>query len=161
MKGIDFPQKNNVLGKPESMTDDQCYALPVHHYTSNEGFPNVLSCWELTDEDIDNIIKHRKLWSNQVGTTVQPFSIFTEDPFANCGGSWNHIFEMGRQMLKGDTPTLVGWEFSIPEADHLVKCLQYAARQVDVEQSELLMQYAVEQVIRHTPGLHKPKLPTQ
>lgn len=81
MRGVSFPQQNNILGKPENMTDDECYGLPVHHYVTDRGFPAIISCWELTDEDIEQIIKTRRIWANTLGKTLSPFSLHSYSPF--------------------------------------------------------------------------------
>lgn len=41
MKPIKFKEMNKALGKPESMTDEECSSLPVY----NDGMQSV-SCWK-------------------------------------------------------------------------------------------------------------------
>lgn len=57
MKPIMFPQSNKTLGPPKHMTDDECSSLPV--FTD---YKLCISCWELSDEDIADLVKTRKIW---------------------------------------------------------------------------------------------------
>lgn len=95
MKPIDFPQRNNILAKPEAMTDDQCTGLPCHHWlmpmdddkgdtentTEISTYPAIFSCWEFSDEELEEVIRTKKVWVNKMGRTLAPFSLFTTNPF--------------------------------------------------------------------------------
>jgi hypothetical protein len=81
MLPVDFEQRNAVLGKPEFMTDEQCMSLPVHRHLDQNGYPQVISCWQFSKEDLEEIQRTGRIWMQQLGTTVAPFALFTEDPF--------------------------------------------------------------------------------
>lgn len=83
MSPTEFPQQNNVIAKPESMTDEQCTGLPAYHYKDENQYPNVLSCWQFTDEEWEEMSKTRKVWVNTMGVTVTPFALMGCSPFAN------------------------------------------------------------------------------
>jgi hypothetical protein len=74
-----FKESNKVLGKPSSMSDEECAALPIY---TNGAY--CVSCWDLTDEDIANIVKMRKLWVYVwSGTTQPPICPQSFSPFAH------------------------------------------------------------------------------
>jgi Zn-finger protein len=67
MTPVQFPEQNIVLSKPESMTDEECSSLPVH----TDG-KVCISCWELTDEEISELQKTKKLWLQVYSGQSQP-----------------------------------------------------------------------------------------
>ncbi|ACU61346.1 hypothetical protein [Chitinophaga pinensis] len=86
MLPITFPEHNTVYGKPEEMTDDQCMALPAWKGEApidEEGsrVPVIISCWQLSKEDLDEINKNGCIWLSVSGTQLPPVSVFTENPF--------------------------------------------------------------------------------
>jgi len=42
MKPIPFPEQTKILAKPDSMTDEQCSAMPVWNGDGN----TCISCWQ-------------------------------------------------------------------------------------------------------------------
>lgn len=60
MKGVEFKDQTQVLGKPEGMTGDECQSLPVK-FTSNGDYKSIESVWELSDEELDIIIKSKRI----------------------------------------------------------------------------------------------------
>ena len=67
MNPVRFPEVNRILGKPETMTDDECQSLPVH----TDG-KICVSCWELTDEELADLVKTRRLWLLVYSGHTQP-----------------------------------------------------------------------------------------
>lgn len=86
-KGIDFPQANSTLGAPtvEDAAAGTVYGLRVRKYVDLDGVPNVLSCWELTDEEVELVVLHRRVWFNVWGQTHAPLFITGHDPFGTAG----------------------------------------------------------------------------
>lgn len=85
---IKFNGMNYELSKPKGMDDLQCSSLPVFR---NE--INCVSCWEFTDEEIQEIIKTKRiyvsLWS---GFTQPPILLGTEDAIREAiadNGVWS------------------------------------------------------------------------
>lgn len=85
MKPIDFDGSNAVIGK-----DQDCYlplpALIKNHVVEDEDGENVLiengqvvSCWELSDEELAEIIKTKKIWLSTLtfGGPFQPVCLTT------------------------------------------------------------------------------------
>lgn len=96
MKAIDFPQRNLMLAEnqPEYET------LPVYVETKEMIVPNepndpqlailtknipwsMTACFELSDREIEELVKTRKLWYTQMlfGNNFQPVAMSTKNPF--------------------------------------------------------------------------------
>lgn len=78
-----FAQANNVLGRPANMTEEQCGGLPCLHYYDVDGFPEVLSFWKFTDEELTEILKNGGVYVSQLGVTIAPFSVSAVFPEGN------------------------------------------------------------------------------
>lgn len=70
MTPIEFDGQTHVLAKDQP----EYRPLPVQVYTTAELDIAMLSCWELTDEDIEILRQTRKLWLSQLtfGNPLQP-----------------------------------------------------------------------------------------
>lgn len=66
MKPVKFNGVNLTYKKPDNMTDKECGSLPV-----NQKDGVIVSCWELSEEDIENLIRTKIIWLG-VHTNVQP-----------------------------------------------------------------------------------------
>lgn len=66
MKPKRFDKVNVVLQPPPGLEGD-CVPLPVLRWTGG-----VLSCWELTDEEVERIVRDRHVWLNVQGVTTPP-----------------------------------------------------------------------------------------
>lgn len=69
MNPKDFPQATQTLGRPSSMTEEECGSLRVA-IDHDEGF--CLSCWEPSKEEIEAIAKGGKVWLWVYGGNTQP-----------------------------------------------------------------------------------------
>lgn len=85
MKGVSFPEQTTVFGKPEGWKDEDCYGLPVAqtYYRNSEGqpIPCLVSCWELTPEDIVELQKTGRIYLSITGTGLPPVSLSALYPF--------------------------------------------------------------------------------
>jgi hypothetical protein len=89
MKGVKFPEQTTVYGKPEGWKDEDCYGLPVaqsfYLNSDQKPVPCLISSWEgeLTDEQIDEIIRSRKVkvFLSITGTGMPPVSLQVDTPF--------------------------------------------------------------------------------
>lgn len=77
----DFRGSNTVLGRPATMTDDQCEALNVLRTITEDGFPVTISCWKVTAEELAEINKTGRIWLSVVGTTTPPVVVLGQCPF--------------------------------------------------------------------------------
>jgi hypothetical protein len=55
---------------------DNCDQLPVH-VTEN----SVISCWKLSDEDLQRVNDSKVIWVFHAGQYLQPHALQTENPF--------------------------------------------------------------------------------
>ncbi|MCK5607126.1 hypothetical protein KAR91_34905 [Candidatus Pacearchaeota archaeon] len=67
MKPIEFDEQSAVLGKPASMTDKECSSLPCFR----DGV-NVISKWELTEEELEEIKKTKCIYVNVLSGKSSP-----------------------------------------------------------------------------------------
>lgn len=80
---IPFDQQNKVMKAPG------CGDLPVYH-----GQGQFISCWELTEEQIQDIIDNKRIWLSVFGSGQPPVWLSTDYPFIEAG-DWP-------EELKGD-----------------------------------------------------------
>lgn len=78
MKSIDFEKANFSIAK-----DQPGYNTLYAHYDLTDPKMTATTCFELTDEDIEQIIKTRKLWVMQYtfGNLYAPMSVQLHDLF--------------------------------------------------------------------------------
>lgn len=76
MKPIEFEGQNKVFLKPQNMTDEECSSLPV-----NQNEEQSVSCWELDENDIKDIIKNKKIWLGICGKGHPPVFLLTQEPY--------------------------------------------------------------------------------
>ena len=70
-----FDEENAVLGKPEGMTADDCECLSVRLTANADGHPVVVSCWKVTQEELDEIRRTGRVWLIVHGQTMPPVSL--------------------------------------------------------------------------------------
>lgn len=114
-QAIDFPDRNDWIGKPHDMSNHQCYALPVCRFITH--IPGIIptappektlahaSFWSMSDEEIEEIVKNRGVWVKIIGTTLAPMSVHGNKPiYPGEGNLSDHIFteeELNRLKQKG------------------------------------------------------------
>ncbi len=94
-QAIDFEERNDYIGKPADITDNQCYALPVARIittipgpTSDDAPANVaahVSCWELTEDELEEVKKTGKVYVKILGSTLAPMSLHGSLPIIKTG----------------------------------------------------------------------------
>lgn len=77
----DFDGSNTVLGKPREMSHEQCAALSVLRALNDEGNPVVISCWKVTQTELDEINRTGRIWLTVHGATMPPVCVSGEKPF--------------------------------------------------------------------------------
>lgn len=81
MKPIHFPESNFEFQKPANMPEDQCGNLPVFKGKTDEGYPVIISCFELSPEEIAEVQKTGKIWLHVCSHGMPPVFAGTEYPF--------------------------------------------------------------------------------
>ncbi len=79
MTPIEFEQANDVLKCPPDMPD--CTDLPICKAMDSLGNACVISCWQLSEEEIQQLIKSKKLYVYFSHITHPPLSLLTKSPF--------------------------------------------------------------------------------
>ncbi len=78
---VTFPQANTEYEKPESMPDEHCMSLSAFKGTDENGYPVIVSKWQLNFEEIEQIKNTGELWLIVVGSSLPPLTITTDTPF--------------------------------------------------------------------------------
>lgn len=81
MKPVDFPEANFTFGRPMVMTDEQCGSLRVFKGKYADGLPVNISCFELSEDELQEIVKTRRVWLHVIGESHPPVAIGTESPW--------------------------------------------------------------------------------
>jgi len=79
MEAINFPESNFVFTPPDDLED--CGSVNAFIGTSQYG-TTIITCYELTREEIDTLIETRKLWLYHYGNGLQPHAPSVNHPFA-------------------------------------------------------------------------------
>lgn len=77
MKAVEFPEQNEILAKDQP----QYQQLPVHIGNTEE--TPFTACMELDDEEIEELVRTRRIWHTQFtfGTQYHPIRMSTKNPF--------------------------------------------------------------------------------
>lgn len=70
-----------MLGKPNSMTDEECTELPVARVLDQAGHYVQISCWQPSKEDLEDLANGGKVWLMVYGSVHPPVLLTTESPF--------------------------------------------------------------------------------
>lgn len=81
MLAVEFNQQNLILNKPEGMQDTECSPLPVHRGLDANNYPFMVSCWQLSKEDLEEINRTGIIWLHVVAIGHPPVLLTTENPF--------------------------------------------------------------------------------
>lgn len=72
MIAASFDESNAVLGRPPSMTHEDCDPLSVLLTQMESGHPCVVSCWKVTAEELAEINRTGRVWLMVLGETMPP-----------------------------------------------------------------------------------------
>lgn len=76
MKPRPFPESNTIYTKPPGWTDEECG--PMEAFADGKF---IVSCFEPTTEEIEELIQNRKIWLFVAGVGMPPVAISTKHPF--------------------------------------------------------------------------------
>ena len=92
MRAIDFPEANRQYGKPESMTDEECYPVSTYehrvpvNYADPEGpytVKSITTVWQPNKEDIEAILAGRPIMLQWTASFLVPHALYTCDEKGN------------------------------------------------------------------------------
>ncbi len=81
MQPIDFQQKNFVFKRPDGLTEEECGDLAVFRGNDTKGLPVIISCWKLTEKELEEVKSKGVVWLTVYGTGTPPVYISGETPF--------------------------------------------------------------------------------
>lgn len=81
--GVPFPEANLLLRAPtrEDAAAGTVYDLHVHRHRDLDGNPHVISKWQLTAEELEEVKRTGVVWFSCWGETHPPMWISGQDPF--------------------------------------------------------------------------------
>lgn len=95
MRPIYFPQQNSMLGKdqPEYAVLPAFRGAIPYHPTPGFNTEEVITCYRLTDEDLEKLCKSKVIWLRQVVALrgpLQPQLLQVDNPFVfENGTEWD------------------------------------------------------------------------
>jgi hypothetical protein len=75
IKPTTFPEANFTFKKPPDMAEEDCGDLHVYKTVTSLSMgsvPCILSCWEISEEDLKEIIKTKRIWLGILGNGMPP-----------------------------------------------------------------------------------------
>lgn len=87
--GVPFEEANLILRAPtpEDAAAGTVYDLHVHRYRDLDGQPNVISKWQLTLEELEEVKRTGVVWFSCWGETHPPIWITGSDPFVRSSSA--------------------------------------------------------------------------
>lgn len=77
MKPTKRKTTNTIFKRPD------CFDLPGTRYKYSDGTPAIETCWELSEEEIEKVIKTKKIYIQQEGETLPPMAVSVNSVLAN------------------------------------------------------------------------------
>jgi hypothetical protein len=98
MKSVDFPQRNVIVAEHQEQYEN----LYAHVETRLQETP-VTACFELDDDEIEEIVRTRKLWYQcwTFGQPFQPILLSTKNPLPDGGNTETNT--QGPQATSSDS----------------------------------------------------------
>lgn len=75
MEASSFNEANTVLDPPEGLSE-QCNSLNVLRTNLTNGIPVVISCWKLTEEELEEVNKTGRVYLMVCGESMPPVNLF-------------------------------------------------------------------------------------
>lgn len=80
MNPVAFPEANEALLRPPSMSRQECKALAVCRAQTWNGISVVISCWKPTADELEEIQRTGQVWLVLVGDTMPPAAVLGLPP---------------------------------------------------------------------------------
>lgn len=82
MSPIEF-EGSRMIGKPNDMADEECFAMPIYQSVDSAGYPFFLECWKPNYKDMQAIARGEPIWIKVIALGLPPISVFTMDVEGN------------------------------------------------------------------------------
>lgn len=76
-----FQQENDVLAAPVGVSSEDVQALSICRTSLPDDTPVVISCWKLTQEELDEINRTGRVWLVLWGRSMPPAYVAGCNPF--------------------------------------------------------------------------------
>lgn len=83
MHPIEF-EGSRIIGKPEGMTDDQCFGIPAGSGVDNAGFPYFVTAWKPSYEDLQALNRGEPVWIKSISRQLVPMAVYTLNENGEC-----------------------------------------------------------------------------
>lgn len=77
MKPVKTKLTNTIFKRPD------CFDLSGTKYKYDDGTPAIETCWELSDEELEKVIKTKKIYVQQEGETLPPMALSANSVLAD------------------------------------------------------------------------------
>ena len=84
-----FEESNAIIGPPDHISPDVLAPLSAFMGHDIYGTPVVITCWKLTEEEVEEFRRTGRVWLVAVGHTIPPVQLSTLSPFLKPGGNTN------------------------------------------------------------------------
>lgn len=78
-EAVSFPESNDYLSPPEGMTLEECSVLSIAR-AEVRGFPVILSCWKLEQDELDEVVRTKRVWLMSLGSSMSPIIVMGTRP---------------------------------------------------------------------------------
>lgn len=82
MKPIHFEEVNKTFTAPPGM-EDSVLPLPVWQGKDTEGNPQIISCWELSKEEIIEVANTGRVYLGIMSNGMPPVCVMAHNPIVN------------------------------------------------------------------------------
>lgn len=83
MEAIDFKFRNRTFIAPPDVTQADIRELPAYSGEDENGYPNIVSCWKMTSEELKTINENGGIiYLGVMGNSMPPVWITPDDPFS-------------------------------------------------------------------------------
>lgn len=79
MRAIHFQEANTIYGKPDGMTDEQCYEISAYRGKNADGHPIIVTVWQPNKEDIEAINAGKPIILQFTCGSLPPHCLYTVD----------------------------------------------------------------------------------
>lgn len=108
-------------------TKEGCFDLPGTKYIYEDGTPGIETCWQLTEEEIQQVVKDGRIYVYMMGQTVPPMFLATESCIEFKKDTKVHLCDTCQK--KGDFPECLPDDVEFGDGlgnDNIIGCCNYS-----------------------------------
>jgi hypothetical protein len=81
MEACAFDEDNHVFDPPKGMTNEDCNSLSAYVGYDSDKRPVTITCWKVSKEELEEIIKTGRIWLFIFGHGMPPVALVAKHPF--------------------------------------------------------------------------------